>query len=302
MQKNKDRSSNAELEPRSHIDCLSKVVVFVFCILILTILVILVVKKHSNAPLAEKIISPIKFASKNTRVQVFDDIKINIDILNEKGQDYLQSASYNDNIANFLKKNIQEGDTIVEVNNEIGMQTLLSLKLCGTSGRVYSFNPNKEYILPLNYLAKSNFLSSRLRLKNIAISDHAFDGKIISSKNITESKIVEANDEVLEKINVSYLDKEVYNLQNVNFIKLNVAPLDALKIIAGAKKLIESSLYAYIIFNYDSTCYAELQETLSKLAGKFQTYLILSDGNIKELENNDLLELKNLQIAIKSDS
>lgn len=307
----KDSSDNIPpkgIEARSHIDYLSKIVVLAFGILMFAILVILVVKKHTNST-NRCVMQHVKNFSKSSQIRVFDDIKINIDLLNTKAKNYVNSHAYNDPVTYFLKKNIKEGDTIVEVNNEIGMQTLLLLKLCGFSGRVYSFNPNTCYIRPLLTIAKSNLLHTRLKIKNLAISNAKFKGVIINEPNapIESGKLFNLNEaDIFSKtalrqaINVSNLDRELKNLQNINYLKLSVSARDGIKILEGAEAFISRNYYAYIILNYETTILNELKTILEKLLGKFTIYKLSNEGELEEVNYENLSKLSSQTVVIKS--
>lgn len=303
-----DKTPPKSIEARSHVDYLSKIVVLAFCILMFAILVILVVKKHTNSTNV-RVMRHVRSFSKPSEIRIFDDIKINTDLLDAKARNYVNSHAYNDPVTYFLKRSIKEGDTIVEVNNEIGMQTLLLLKLCGLSGRVYSFNPNTSYIHSLLVIAKSNMLQTRLKIKNLAISNDKFKGVIINEANapIEAAKLFNLNEgdafsknALREIVNVSSLDRELKDLQNINCLKLSVSPKDGIEILKGAKNFILRNPYAYIILNYEVQILNELNATLASLFGKFAIYKLSKEGELEEVSAEDLQKLSSQTIVIKS--
>lgn len=71
---------------------------------------------------------------------IFDDIKIKInkDIFS---YDQINNEVRERDIISYFKKNLKDGDTVLYVSQDIGVQQLLIAKLISRSGRIYILNP-----------------------------------------------------------------------------------------------------------------------------------------------------------------
>lgn len=85
-------------------------------------------------------------------------------------QAYIMSDAWEELTTDMFKKVVREGDTVLDLGANIGYFTLLAARLVGTSGRVYSFEPE-----PTNY---------SLLLKNIELNGY---GNVVALQKAVSS-------------------------------------------------------------------------------------------------------------------
>ena len=111
----------------------------VFVALICCVLVISHVKKYKKITQHNDSLNEVNLSS----FSIFDDLKIKI-CGDAFSHDYIRGRSFDDGVAAWLKKSVVPGDTVIEIDQGIGAQALLTAKLAGQSGRVYYFNPYRK--------------------------------------------------------------------------------------------------------------------------------------------------------------
>lgn len=229
---------------------------------------------------------------------IYGDIKIktNDDAFSH---DAIEAESYNNEVAEYLKKNVNKGDTIVHISHGIGVQTLLMAKLVTQSGRIYVFNPCKKYVDAIVESAKLNSFDSRIFASALGMSDKSFSGLLVYKNNfpIMSGKI-EASDYQIPAgysamtIDVSSVDEQLPNLQNINILRINVNA-DCSEVIRGAKNLIAKSPNIAIICDFNAANYSDLSvfEDLINNQG-FKMYLLHESGSF--LKPISIAELRNV--------
>ncbi len=250
-------------------------------ILISLIIAISCYRKQSKVILDNSVSDP-----RNTQEKVvFNDIKIKInnDIFS---YDQIRNEVNENDLISYYNKNLQKGDTIIYVSQDVGVQQLLMAKLISQSGRVYVLNPFEKYNDTIELSAEANGFKNRVFTKTFAISNDSFDGFLVyKNSESPEYGEIKTSDYNVEsgysalKVTVSTLDKIFPNLQNINFLRITTKN-NAVKTIAGAWRIIKHSPNIRIILDYNK----DLLQSLSIMNGLkeegFKIYLINENGEI----------------------
>ena len=133
---------------------------------------------------------------------LYRGIKLNVSIQNQLGIILYPNEIY---LQSFLSKNLDSGDTAFD----IGYTSILTSKIVGENGHVYSFEPITENFLNLERNIKLN------KCKNISIVN-----KALSNKNGEAEFIIPDNGENLAMSSMVWGEK-LYNTKN-NLLKLSV--------------------------------------------------------------------------------
>ena len=186
----------------------------------------------------------------------------------------------------YYEKNLKEGDTIIYVSQDVGVQQLFMAKLVSPSGRIYVINPFEKYIDTIELSAEANGFKNRILTKTVAISNDSFEGFLVYKNDESpEYGIIKTADYKVEKgynalkVNVATLDGLYPNLQNINFLRITTK-INAEKVIAGASRIIKHSPQIKIILDYEKDLF-QAPTILNNLKGEsFKFYLINKDGEI----------------------
>lgn len=185
---------------------------------------------------------------------IFDDIKIKInnDIFS---YDQVNNEVRENDIISYFSKNLQKGDTVLYVSQDIGVQQLLIAKLISRSGRIYILNPFEKYNNTIELSAESNGFSNRVLAETVAISDKSYEGLLVYKNDKSpEYGTIESSDYKLEqgfnalKVKVSSLDDLYPNLQNIDFLRIS-RKKGAVDVINGARRIIKLSPKIKIILD-----------------------------------------------------
>lgn len=234
---------------------------------------------------------------------IFDDIKIKInnDIFS---YDQINNEVREKDIISYFNKNLQKGDTVLYVSQDIGVQQLLIAKLISQSGRIYILNPFEKYNDTIELSAKSNKFEHRVFTETVAISDKTYDGLLVYKNDESpEYGTIESSDYVLEKgynalkIKVTTLDELYPNLQNINFLRIS-RKKDAAAAINGALRIIKHSPKIKIILDYEKDELHNLEAVRSLKEFGFKIYAIDENG---EIYPADLNEMTGGHILLKRD-
>ena len=260
-------------------------------ILISLIIAISCYRKQSKVVLDNDVSDP-----RNTQEKVvFNDIKIQInnDIFS---YDQIRNEVNEDDLISYYNKNLQKGDTIIYVSQDVGVQQLLMAKLISQSGRVYVLNPFEKYNDTIELSAETNGFKNRVFTKTLAISNDSFDGFLVyKNSESPEYGEIKTSDYNVEngynalKVAVSTLDKVFPNLQNINFLRITTKN-NAVKAIAGAWKIIKHSPKIKIILDYNQ----DLLQNLAVMNGLkeegFKIYLINENGEISSADFGKIMK------------
>ncbi len=236
---------------------------------------------------------------------IYGDIKIktNDDAFSH---DAIEEDSCNNEVAEYLKKHVSKGDTIVHVSHGIGVQTLLMAKLVTQSGRIYVFNPSKKYVDAIIESAKINGFESRIFASALGMSDRSFSGLLVHKNNfpIMQGTIAAADYQIpagysAMTIDVSSIDEQLPNVQNINILRINV-DADCSDIIRGAKNLIAKSPNITIICDFTAGNFKNLSVFNDLINQGFKLYLLHSDGSfLNSVTVEELQSVKNGHLLIR---
>ncbi|MDR1983185.1 MAG: hypothetical protein LBQ08_05340 [Holosporaceae bacterium] len=235
---------------------------------------------------------------------VFDDIKVHIN--NDSfSHDSLKEETHHNEVAEYLKKNLKKGDTVINIAHNAGIQTLLIAKIIQQSGRVYFYNPSKKYIDSIKSSARANGFENRVFAHAFGISDHSFNGLLVHKNNFPDiTGKIEPDDYKIPlgysamTIKVSSIDEQLPNLQNVNLMIINVNE-DCSNIINGAINLIKKSGELSIIVNYNRAILANSSAFHTLLNIGFSLHVVQTDGSLKSSDINEIKKLNKCFLLFK---
>ena len=127
---------------------------------------------------------------------LYRGIKLNVAIKNQLGIILYPNET---DLQSFLSKNLDSGDTAFDIGSNIGYTSILTSKIVGENGHVYSFEPINENFLILEKNIKLN------NCKNISIIN-----KALSNKNGEVEFVIPDNGESLSMSSMVWVKKS-YN-------------------------------------------------------------------------------------------
>jgi FkbM family methyltransferase len=166
------------------------------------------------------------------------------------------------NVTNYLIKNVKPNQTVIEIGANIGYYTILLAQLVSPGGHVYAYEANDEVYDFTKFSLRMNGLSDIVKIKNIGILDKAGEFNMrytklhnnslsetnIGGANITFAEKVPGND-CVKKVQVVSLDENLPNLKNVDWLRMDIEGSE-LPAILGAKRIIESSPNLKIVMEW----------------------------------------------------
>lgn len=204
-----------------------------------------------------------------------------------KGEDLLSdslliSKQYEPVETKVIKNLVKEGDFVVDAGANIGYYTILLSKAVGPYGRVYAFEPGKEYFDLLERNIKENDCKNVV-LINKALSDREGIIKFyINEKDKASSSILDKMKESVKEVTVdgTTLDNEV--LEKINFMKMDIegAELNAL---IGGSKLLQSCEKMVIEVPEKRKDFEDISQLLTENKYKIER---LDEGNILCVKKN----------------
>ena len=169
------------------------------------------------------------------------------------------------------QKTIRPGSIVYDIGANVGIYTILSSVLCGTSGKVYAFEPDPHNLKYLRDHVKLN------NLQNVSIVEYAISKKsgylfFQATSDHCNSHI--SDDGELE-INAVSIDDFVFEQDNTppDFLKIDVEGTESL-VLEGAQRTLEE--YRPEIFlathgsEIDTNCRQQLEKinyNVSKISG-----------------------------------
>ena len=179
---------------------------------------------------------------------LYKGIKLNVSIKNQLGIILYPNEIH---LQNFLKRNLDFGDTAFDIGSHIGYTSILTSKIVGENGHVYSFEPINE-----NYLVLEKNINLN-NCKNISIIKKALSNKNgevefsipESGDNLAMSSMVwgkksHNNKQLVKTINIDD-DPKLRHL-SPKTIKIDVEGAEGL-VVEGMQKLISRCRpYMYI--------------------------------------------------------
>ncbi|MBR9706714.1 FkbM family methyltransferase [Candidatus Pacearchaeota archaeon] len=151
---------------------------------------------------------------------------------------------YEPTITRFFKKFLRPGDVVLDVGANVGYYSLLSSRIVGDKGSVYSFEPmtsaNKR--MQINLLL-NNF--KNINLEKLGVSDKPGTQKFYFQNQYSMFKSAKGPSE--EKVKFVTLDEYVKKnkIKNVRLIKTDTDGFDA-KVLLGAREVIKK-FHPYVI-------------------------------------------------------
>ena len=167
-----------------------------------------------------------------------------------------------------MKKEIKEGDIVVDIGASIGYFTLLMSKLVGASGTVYSFEPTPNQFVYLQHNIKQNGFEDRVKVFNIAANDQ--QGVLSIQCNACSPNLVSgwALDDILPK--------------KVDFIKIDIDGSEP-RALKGLIKTIERNPQLKMIIEYIPETQRKLgnsPEEMMEIIDKYFTYKKVDEHNL----------------------
>jgi FkbM family methyltransferase len=189
-------------------------------------------------------------------------------------------GSWEGHLVNLYYNLIKENNIVIDIGANIGYHSVHFGNIVGSSGRVFSFEPQKLIydILSTNIL--KNGLSNIITQYNIGLSSKKQTMYLSNIKDMTYDNGmvnfggVQLNDEITggSIINVQTLDNIFTG--NVDFIKIDIEGMES-EVIKGATKTIKNSLP--IIFIEISKNHDEIYSFFKE--NEYEIYRIINHGN-----------------------
>ena len=198
-----------------------------------------------------------------------------------------------------FKKNLKEGDVVIDLGANIGYYTLMAAEIVGDKGKVYAFEPDPTNFKVLTKNVKSNKYKNVV-LINKAVSDTSKKGKLYLSKtNIGSHQIYDSKEER------ATLDIELVSLDNyfkdkkIDFMKMDVEGSEG-KVFLGAKDLIQSNKNLKILTEFSPN---ELKD--SGIEPERYLDLLLENGfklQMVDKGKNEIIDIKTKQDVLDSEA
>lgn len=189
----------------------------------------------------------------------------------------------------FIKKEIHEGDIVVDVGAHIGYFTLIFSKLVGDNGKVYSFEAD-----PTNFeILMKNLEVNKIKnvtCENFAISDKNGKVKLFNANSSTANRLFSSEDENFIEIESITLD-EYFQDKNmkIDFLKLDIQGAEPLAM-KGMKELFKKNQPLKILLEWWPNGIKKLGEEpeshLKFLENKGYQISEIDDKNREILETN----------------
>jgi FkbM family methyltransferase len=220
------------------------------------------------------------------------------------------SGYYEKHIIEIMREILKPGMVVLDIGANIGYHTLISSKLVGNTGKIYSFEPEPhnfklllknieinefKNIIPINKALSNNIGSTKLFL------DTQSDGKhSLSEKNVNTNKFIE-----VEKITLDSFYENMGENRRIDFIKIDVEGAEGLVIKGGGKLLKENDIMIIMEFIpfYIRNLGASPEKLLSLLMGfGFEFYLIEQKvGTIVKSKIGEILRISREKYDDKGD-
>lgn len=168
-------------------------------------------------------------------------------------------GSYEFNKQKIFIKAVNEGDIVFDIGAHVGFYTLLSSKLVGKQGRVFSFEPLPRNLLYLKRHVEMNKCRN-VTIIEVAVSDKDGILQFNNGNNSSVGRIVSNGD---MKVKVISLDKQIEknNFPTPNIIKIDVEG-EELKVLRGAQKLLRDNHPILLLATHDKIIHERCCELL----------------------------------------
>ena len=222
------------------------------------------------------ILSLIKYNFKNqVKIKCLFDIKFSIknDPYYEIRLSYLPlliDGKFEKPLIEILKTNLVKSDTVIDCGCSFGIFSLLSSKLVGEKGRVYSFDVSQISCQNLEENKKLNFLNN-IEIVNKALSEKNEKSRIYGEKSISGYSIIKNfYEDVFFEVDAITLDDFFLkkNISNIKLIKLDIEGAEYFAL-RGMKKLIQKNPNAIVVIEIFSFFLDKLKIGINDLIDTF---------------------------------
>lgn len=170
---------------------------------------------------------------------------------NTISQQLVQNGKWEEFETEIFKKNIKEGDVVIDIGAHIGYYTLIAAKKVGVNGWVYAFEPDPRNFMLLEKNVHVNNLKNVV-LVNKAVTDKTGSAKLFLSKTNTGDHRIFSNESDRQSVNISTTTLEDFfnkRSHRVDMIKIDIqgSEMYAFK---GALKLIEKNKHMVVITEF----------------------------------------------------
>lgn len=173
------------------------------------------------------------------------------------GEDYGLTASYTfvDNIElglrSLFKKIVREGMTVVDVGANVGVYTLISGRLVGETGRVYSFEPTPRVFDLLKANVEMACLQGRVELVRKAVTDEGGRKLKLSLFSSTRNNTLfggAESDKGFTEVDTVTLD-DMFSGKRVDVVKIDAEGAES-RILKGMKGVVRDNPGMVIIIEF----------------------------------------------------
>lgn len=164
-------------------------------------------------------------------------------------------SDYEKLTTDYIRKEVKEGDIIIDVGANIGLYTMLFANLVGKSGKVFAFEPEKNNFELLtknievngyqNIIAINQAISNKMGRLNLNITENSSAMHYLSEKQLEENAV---------SVDVNTLDEYFRNLKyKIKLCKMDVEGSEMLAL-KGMSEIIEktNNLQLIIEFNLET--------------------------------------------------
>ncbi len=246
----------------------------------------------SQNPTARKIINRLNSQLKLEYVLI-DEKKL---FLDDTDSLFLSAyGSHEKTITSLVKKEIKQGDTVLDIGAHIGYYTIIFSNLVGPKGHVYSFEPDPQNFSLLEKTVKENKLTNVHIFQN-AVSDKNESVEFFQSNvDSIGNRMFDSNESGIKiQINSISLDKFFKDKFNeINFIKMDIQGAEGLAI-KGMTNILQNNKKLKIIQEWWPSAikkYGVDADSHLKLLEKLGMIFYEIDGINNKLSQISILEL-----------
>jgi len=224
-------------------------------------------------------------------------------------QTYALSSSWEEDTTKLFEKAVKKGDVIVDMGANIGYFTLLSAKLTGKEGKVFSFEPNQknfEYLTKniklnnyTNVIAEQKAVSNENGKIKLFICPYDTGHHTINQKEGIESYRLGRGGEVSSiDIDAVTLDKYMEGKSDrVDVMKIDVEGAEALAF-EGMKNILSKNRHIKIFIEFFPLLIEKMgnssKEFIELLLKDFNVFVIGHDYSMKKFKKN-YMKISNYQ-------
>jgi FkbM family methyltransferase len=188
-----------------------------------------------------KIISKINkymITKLNPNFVIIDDIKYFLDKNDSLGLSI--TKIHEESETKLIKKEIHEGDYVIDVGAHIGYFTLIFSKIVGEKGKVFSFEAEPSNFEILKKNLKENNIKNVI-CENAIISDKIGKLKLFTSDSSTGNRLFSDNKNKFIEIESNTLDNYFEKeMKKIHFVKLDIQGSEPLAI-RGMEKILKKN-------------------------------------------------------------